>query len=101
MKFSNKFQVIGAKGFKGTVEGNQYDSTTLYVVMDVSEKNGTEVGYDVQRMKFGKEEEFQKIKSIQFPVMAELEIELTTKGPEVLSFRPIQAQSGKAQASGA
>ena len=30
MKFTSKFQVLGCKGFKGQVEGTNYDSTTLY-----------------------------------------------------------------------
>lgn len=89
MKFKGSFQVLGCKGFKGQVEGTNYDSTTLYVVMDVSEKNGTEAGFNVANMKFGKEEEFQKLKGLPFPIQAELEIELTTKGPECLGFRPI------------
>lgn len=91
MKITSKFQVLGCKGFKGTVEGTNYDSTTLYVVMDVSEKNGTEVGFNVANMKFGKEEEFQKLKGLSFPLLAELDIELTTKGPECLGFRAIKA----------
>ena len=96
MKVSGKFQVLGCKGFKGQVEGVNYDSTTLYVVMDVSEKNGTEVGFNVSNIKFGKEEEFQKLKGLPFPVMAELDMELTTKGPECLAFRALQ--QSKAQA---
>ena len=99
MRFKNTFQVLGCKGFKGNVEGTIYDSTTLYVVMEVSSKNGTEAGYNVSPMKFGKEEEFQKLKALPFPVMAELEIELTTKGPECLSFKALsQANNHKAQA---
>ncbi len=70
MRFKNTFQVLGCKGFKGTVEGTSYDSTTLYVVMDVSEKNGTEAGFNVSNMKFGKESEFQKLKGLPFPIMA-------------------------------
>lgn len=89
MRIKTQAQVLGVKGFKGTVEGVSYDSTTLYVVMEVSEKNGTEAGFNAAPMKFGKEEEFQKLKSLPFPVMAELEIELTTKGPEVHGFKAL------------
>lgn len=68
-----QYQVLGCKGFKGEVEGTKYDSTTLYVVMPVSEKNGTEAGFNVLQMKYGKEEEFQKLKGLPFPVQAELD----------------------------
>lgn len=94
MEVKQTVTILGAKGFKGEVEGTKYDSTTLYVLMDVSERAGTEVGQNVQPMKFGKEEEFQKIKALPFPIQAELVINFTTKGPEILAFKPI----GKAQA---
>ncbi|WP_153111052.1 hypothetical protein [Propionivibrio limicola] len=84
-----RYQVLGCKGFKGEVEGTNYDSTTLYVVMPVSKKAGTEAGFNVTPMKYGKEEEFQKIKGLPFPIMAELEIELTTKGAECVDFKPV------------
>lgn len=87
MKFKSQFMVLGAKGFRGTVEGTAYDSTKLYVVMDVSEKNGTEVGQNAAALPFGKCEEFDRLKELPFPLQAELEISATTKGYEVLSFR--------------
>lgn len=96
MKVSGTFQVLGCKGFKGDIDGQHFDSTTLYVVMDVSEKAGTEAGFNTANIKFGKEEEFQKLKNLPFPVMAELDLELTTKGPECLAFRakgPSQQQA--------
>lgn len=98
MRFKNVSQVLGCKGFKGTVEGQNFDSTTLYVVMEVSEKNGTEAGYNVLPVKFGKEEEFQKIKHLPFPIMAELEIELTTKGPECFGFKAVSQSKPQAGA---
>lgn len=89
MNIKQQFRVLGCKGFKGQVEGVNYDSTTLYVEMGVSEKNGTEAGFNASSIKFGKEDEFQKIKGLAFPVVAELEILLTTKGPECVGFRAI------------
>lgn len=88
MKFKGEFQILGVKGNKGVYEGTPYDYTKLRVVMDVSEKNGTEFGFDVQEMKVGAAEELAKYKDLPFPILAELEIELTTKGPEILAFRP-------------
>ena len=98
MKVTQSFQILGCKGFKGNIEGTNYDSTTLYVVMPVSEKNGTEAGYNVSAMKYGKEEEYQKMKSLPFPIQAELDIELTTKGPECVGFRPKSAAPAQPKA---
>lgn len=99
MKVTGTFQVLGCKGFKGNIDGTDYDSTTLYVVMDVSEKSGTEAGFNATNIKFGKQEEFQKLKGLAFPVMAELDLELTTKGPECLAFRPKASASASSPAS--
>lgn len=91
MEFKSVFKVLGAKKFKGEVEGTNYDSTKLHVVMDVSEKNGTEVGQNAQTMPFGKSDEYDKLCHLSFPLDAELTINLTTKGAEVLSFKPVKA----------
>lgn len=93
MEMKGIFQVLGAKGFKGTIDGQSFDSTKLYVVMEVSERNGTEVGQNASALPFGKEEEFQKLKHLPFPLQAELAISMTTKGPEVVSFRALKTDS--------
>lgn len=85
----DRYQVLGCKGFKGEVEGVSYDSTTLYVVLPVSKRAGTETGYNVKEVKFGKEEEFQKLKGLPFPIMAELDLEVNTKGIECFGFKAI------------
>lgn len=87
MKFKSVNTVLGVKGNKGNYEGTEYDYTKLRVVMDVSEKNGTEFGFDVKEMKVGTASELAKFKDLPFPVQAELEIELTTKGPEIVGFK--------------
>lgn len=84
-----RVQVLGVKGFKGTVEGVDYDSTTLYVVLPVSKRSGTEAGFNVKEVKFGKEEEFQKIKNLPFPVIAELDLEMNTKGVDCYAFKAV------------
>lgn len=88
-------QVLGCKGFKGEVEGFSYDSTTLYVVLPVSKRAGTEAGYNVREVKFGKEDEFQKLKGLPFPIMAELDLEMNTKGIECFGFKAITPSAAK------
>lgn len=93
MQVKAQLLVVGAKSFKGDVEGKSYDSTTLFVLMDLSERSGTSVGQNVVEMKFGKSDEFEKLKHLPFPVNAELALNLTTKGYEVEGFRAVQAQA--------
>lgn len=95
MEIKANLLVLGAKSFKGDVEGKAYDSTTLFVVMDVSERGGNSVGQNVVEMKFGKSDEFDKMKHLNFPCQCELGLKLTTKGYEVAGFRPLK-QSGPA-----
>lgn len=92
MQIKSQFLVLGAKAFNGEVEGKRYDSTTLFVVMDVSERSGTAVGQNVVEMKFGKSDEFDKLKGLPFPIQAELSLNLTTKGYEVEGFKAISQQ---------
>lgn len=90
MKFKSVNTILGVKGNKGNFEGTDYDYTKLRVVMDVSEKNGTEFGFDVKEISVGKSTELPKYKDLPFPIQAELEIELTTKGPEIVGFKALQ-----------
>lgn len=98
MQIKSQFLVLGAKAFNGEVEGKRYDSTTLFVVMDVSERSGQAVGQNVVEMKFGKSDEFEKLKTLPFPVNAELALNLTTKGYEVEGFKAV-SQPKPAQAA--
>lgn len=93
MNIKQQFRVLGCKGFKGNVEGTDYDSTKLYVEMPVSEKNGTEVGCNASVVPFGKSDEFHKLKGLPFPLQAELEIVMTTKGVECVGFRALPAKA--------
>lgn len=98
MEIKSKFKVLGIKGFKGDVEGTTYDSTTLYVLMPVSERNGTEKGFNAHAIKFGKSDEYERLKDLSFPVDAELDLALTTKGYECHGFKPLSAAQSSAQA---
>lgn len=89
MQVKQEVTVLGAKKFKGDVDGKHYDSTKLYVALEVSERGGTEIGMSGAVWPFGKSDEFDKMTHLAFPVRAELTVEITTKGPEVLNFRPI------------
>lgn len=93
MEVKANLLVLGAKSFKGDVEGKPYDSTTLFVVMDVSERGGNSVGQNVVEMKFGKSDEFEKLRHLPFPVNSELSLRLTTKGYEIAGFRALSAPS--------
>jgi len=73
-------EVVGAKCFQGNVEGVAYDSTTLYVKMELDDSRDTARGFATVDYKFGTSEEFDKLREQHFPFIADVEIELTTTG---------------------
>lgn len=87
------YQVVGVKGFKGDVEGKIHDNCKIRVLIRVSERAGTELGYNVVEWPYGNEENYQKLKAsvttgaIKFPCQLELDVEDTSKGREVFGWK--------------
>lgn len=96
MEMKVQLQVMGAKFFKDVIEGQSHDFTKLRVAMPVSEKDAPTygaVGENVVEMKFGKADEYQKLKNLPFPLQVELTLKLTTDGYEVLGFRALSVKA--------
>ena len=95
MQIKNVFQVLGVKKFKGEVEGKFYDNTKVVVVMDTSERSGNQLGMDSTEMPYGDSTNFDSLKEkgARFPCQAEMTVNLTTKGYEVLSLTPMPAKA--------
>lgn len=93
-----KLRVLGAKCFKGEVEGTFYDSTTVRVEMPVPRSKETECGHDVVELKYGKSDRFAELKALHhFPCDCYVDIEPSSKGFDLLSLRPVEsAKSVKA-----
>lgn len=99
METKTQVMVLGAKFFKGEIEGQSHDMTKLFVAMPVSEKDAAtygKCGHDAIDLKFGKSDEYQKLKNLPFPIQAELTLKLTTDGYEVLGFRALSQAQPKA-----
>lgn len=91
-----KMHVLGMKKFKGTVEGENYDSTTVFVRMRQDDSKGTAAGFVGQDMKFGTSANFDRLSSLSFPLDAEVEIETVSNGKGamktiIVDLKPIQA----------
>jgi hypothetical protein len=100
MELKSQVLVLGAKFFKGEIEGSQHDNTKLFVCMPVADKNATaygRCGYDAVDVKFGKADEYHKLAGLPFPLQAELTLKLTTEGYECVGFRALQQQPRQAQ----
>jgi len=95
MKFQTQAKVMGAKKFCGTVEGQNFDSTTLFIETELDTSKEVALGFAVAEYKFGTSAEFDKMKHLTFPFIADLTVELTTTGKRenkaVLAMKPIAA----------
>ena len=72
--------VIGAKASKGSMEGVPYDHTTIFTTTKLDQKNDDAIGSAGDSYRFGKSDNFQKLKGIPCPFNAEAEFEMITTG---------------------
>lgn len=80
MRFDSEVRVTGAKMFKGEVEGEKYDSTTVFIETGLDESKGTAKGAATSSFQWGDSQNFERIKGLPFPVMCMVTFELTTNG---------------------
>lgn len=84
--------VLGAKYFNDTVDGKPYNSTTLFVALPLDESRGTAKGFAVTEMKWGDSTNFERIKSLKFPLAGDMVVEDVTSGKATkrvcVDFRP-------------
>lgn len=99
MKVKAEVTVVGARMFNDSVEGQTYDFTKIRVMMPVPDAADNQCGFDVIDMPFGSHKEFDKLKDLNYPVKAELDLVATSKGYECQGFKPLVAQVKQAQAA--
>ena len=72
--------ITGAKSSKGEMEGRPYDSTKIYVQTRMDPSKGTMVGTATEEYAWGLSDNFQKLKDLKFPIIANVEFEQVTSG---------------------
>lgn len=97
MKSTYKVRVTGAKAFNGTVDGKNYDSTTLFVEVDLaSTADGSQcAGFATTSLKFGTSKNFQTL-AANVPGLFEIDSVKSFSGSKVnetiTAVRSIPAQ---------
>lgn len=98
MEVNAQVEITGAKNFVGNVEGVQYDSTTIFVKTELDESRDNAKGYATTEYKFGTSAEYERLKGLPFPFMADVTIELGTTGKRdtkrLVSLRPVVRNTG-------
>lgn len=88
-----KLQVSGVTHFKGSIEGRNYDSTTLLAVVPFPATRDSAVGFDTIKVTYGLSDNFAKFKGRQYPIEVEADLEITTGGyvANDVKFSPLNA----------
>ncbi|HFC8543938.1 TPA: hypothetical protein ACFP4Q_002096 [Neisseria weaveri] len=90
--------LLGAKQFKGEIDGNKIDSCTVLVASPMP-SNGNAVGFTAASLKFGESYNFKRLENLKFPCAVEVTVamESTGKGlvPKLLDFQ-VKVQQPKA-----
>lgn len=94
MSYTTRELILGAKSFKGMIEGRNFDSTTIYVQTRMDDSQGTAKGFAGASYQWGGAENFERIKHLPFPFEAELTMETVTSGNKqkqiCTGFKPTQ-----------
>lgn len=79
MQFKSTMVVLGAKSSKGEYQGKPYDSTTIFYKADLQDGDNF-VGEVGEFIKWGTSANFEKIKNLEFPLVADVTMEQVSNG---------------------
>ncbi|MFW2098648.1 hypothetical protein ACG9ZL_20970 [Acinetobacter sp. ULE_I057] len=85
MLFKSTITVFGAKSSKGAFEGKPYDSTTIFYKADLQEGDNF-VGEVGESIKWGTSDNFEKIKLLEFPLVADVTLQQVSNGRQVTTI---------------
>ncbi|MFX3620835.1 MAG: hypothetical protein ACE3JT_06300 [Acinetobacter radioresistens] len=85
MLFKTTMVVLGAKSSKGEYNGRPFDSTTLFYKADLQDGDNF-VGEVGEQIKWGTSANFEKIKHLDFPLIAEATLEQVSNGKTMLTI---------------
>lgn len=77
--FVQKATLIGAKQFKGNIEGRDFDTCKVRVLMAVPSDAENECGLNVTELNYGKSSNYLGLSQYQFPIDCELELDMELK----------------------
>ncbi|MGB2784562.1 hypothetical protein [Psychrobacter sp.] len=72
--------ITGAKSSSGEYEGRSYDSTKIYVQTKMNDQSGEMVGFATSEYNWGDSSNFNKLKDLEFPIKAKVEMDIVTSG---------------------
>lgn len=89
-------KMLGAKQFKGEVDGNLYDSCKIRLLMPVPPESERECGFNVTEVVYGTSANYYKFESLAFPIDVELDYELEARsGRMQMSLKAVRPINSK------
>lgn len=85
--------LLGAKKFKGEIDGQKLDSCTVLVATPMPSQTGNAVGFTAASMKFGESDNFKRLENLKFPCAVLATVEMTSTGKGMVAvLRDFQVQ---------
>jgi hypothetical protein len=102
MQFNSTMVILGAKSSKGEYQGRPYDSTVIFYKADLQDGDNF-VGEVGETIKWGTSANFEKIKTLDFPLVADVVMEQVSNGKSsvlvLLDVKPQKQQSAPVKQS--
>ena len=80
MQMQIQGQIMGVKRFSGQIEGKNFDYCRVIVATPLDSTQGNALGSATTEYDFGASTNFEQFKAHQFPIDANLSVEVVTNG---------------------
>lgn len=92
MQMQIQGQIMGVKRFSGQIEGKNFDYCRVIVATPLDSTQGNALGSATTEYDFGPSTNFEQFKAHQFPIDANLSVDVVTNGKtqklKITSFQP-------------
>ena len=92
MQMQIQGQIMGVKRFSGQIEGKNFDYCRVIVATPLDSTQGNALGSATTEYDFGPSTNFEQFKAHQFPIDANLSVEVVTNGKtqklKITAFQP-------------
>ncbi len=99
MQMQIQGQIMGVKRFSGQIEGKNFDYCRVIVATPLDSTQGNALGSATTEYDFGASTNFEQFKAHQFPIDANLSVEVVTNGKtqklKITAFQPKNAPAPK------
>ena len=99
MQMQIQGQIMGVKRFSGQIEGKNFDYCRVIVATPLDSTQGNALGSATTEYDFGASTNFEQFKAHQFPIDANLSVEVVTNGKtqklKITAFHPKNTSAPK------